>query len=123
MDQLSPAELLGLKNLQESFADAHIYYWLTTTFTTIVAAGAGREILTTRMRLIVSGLYVLASFVFVSRWIAESLEIFRYYPPLAEFGISTTFPRATVYGQTFLFLAGTVSTPNFVLRGSMGQAT
>ena len=118
MDQLSAAELLELIHLGESSIDSQFQFWLTTTFATIVGVFAGREVLSQRMRLMVCGLYLLATFVFVSRWFYDGLDPFRYNTALADAGIILPAPRATLLSRLLLFAFGTAATLYFVLRRS-----
>jgi len=122
MDQLNAAELLELIHLGESSIDSQFQFWLTTTFATIVGAFAGREVLSQRMRLMVCGLYLLATFVFVSRWFYEGLDLFQYNAALADAGIILPAPMATLLSRLLLFAFGTAATLYFVLRRSQQQA-
>ena len=78
MEQLSPAELLEFIMLHESVIDSQLQFWMTATFGIVVASFAARDVLTHRMRLIVSGLYLVATFVFASRWLYAVLDILVY---------------------------------------------
>lgn len=65
MDQLSPAELWELSVLHQSMIDTQFQVWMPATFAIVVASFAARSFLTRGMRHMVSGLYLLATFVLV----------------------------------------------------------
>ena len=88
MEQLSPAELLEFIMLHESVIDSQLQFWMTATFAIVVASFAARDVLTHRMRLIVSGLYLVATFVFASRWLYAVLDILVYATALSDIGIT-----------------------------------
>ena len=115
MEQLSPGELLELIVLGEASIDVQFQRWLTSTFATIVASFAGRHLLTTKMRWIVSVLYVLATFVFVSRWYYDGVDLFAYRVLLTQAGIDDPIPIATLLSRLVLILSGTLATLYFVL--------
>ncbi len=123
MEQLSPAELLEFILLHESVIDSQLQFWMTATFAIVVASFVARDFLTHRMRLIVSGLYLVATFVFASRWLYEVLDILVYANALSDLGISGTAPWATVVGRIVLMLFGTLVTIYFVIVGSKPQAS
>lgn len=123
MEQLTLAEILELKNLAESLVDSQVNYWITTTFATIVAGFAARGVLTKGMRLVVVALYLLATFVFMSRAYYESLDIRAYNDLLSALGVEVHFPTAAITGQTVLVGAGALATLYFVLLGSREHAS
>ena len=73
------------------------------------------ELLTTKMRWIVSVLYVLATFVFVSRWYYDGVDLFAYRVLLRQAGIDDPIPIATLLSRLVLILSGTLATLYFVL--------
>ena len=117
VQQPSIAELLELILLSESSIDSQIQFWLTTTFATIVASFAGRNLLDKRMRFIVSALYLSATFVFASRWYYDVVDISQYQDMLAVLGYESTPPLATAVGRMFLMATGTLATMFFVRFG------
>ncbi len=123
MEQLSPAELLEFIMLHESVIDSQLQFWMTATFAIVVASFAARDVLTHRMRLIVSGLYLVATFVFASRWLYEVLDILVYATALSDVGITMPAPLATIVGRIVLMSFGTLVTVYFVIVGSKRQAT
>ena len=122
MEQLSPAELLELIVLHESVIDSQLQFWMTATFAIVVATFAARDVLTHRMRLIVSGLYLVATFVFASRWLYEVLDILVFATALSDVGITLPVPWATIVGRIVLMSFGTLVTLYFVIVGSNRQA-
>ena len=75
------------------------------------------------MRLIVSGLYLVATFVFASRWLYAALDILVYAPALSDVGItSLPVPWATIVGRIVLMSFGTLMTLYFVIVGSNRKA-
>ena len=122
MEQLSPAELLEFIMLHESVIDSQLQFWMTATFGIVVASFAARDVLTHRMRLIVSGLYLVATFVFASRWLYAVLDILVYATALSDVGITMPVPFATIVGRIVLMSFGTLVTVYFVIVGSKRQA-
>ena len=122
MEQLSPAELLEFILLHESVIDSQLQFWMTATFAIVVASFAARDVLTHRMRLIVSGLYLVATFVFASRWLYQALNILVYATALSDVGFSMRVPLATIVGRIVLMSFGTLMTLYFVIVGSNRQA-
>jgi len=114
MDQLSPGELLELILLSEASIDLQVQLWLTATFATIVASFAARHQLTPKMRWIVSFLYVLATFVFASRWYYEVGDLLAYTEALAKAGIDNPMPFATGLSRIVLMSFGTLATLYFI---------
>ena len=82
MDRLTVKDLLELVLASEQFIDSQIEFWLTVTFATIVASFAGDAYLTKSTRIIVSVLYILATILFMSRWIYEAQDLFIYMDEL-----------------------------------------
>ena len=122
MEQLSPAELLEFILLHESVIDSQLQFWMTATFAIVVASFAARDVLTHRMRLIVSGLYLVATFVFASRWLYQVLDILVYATALSDVGITGHVPWATIVGRIVLMSFGTAATLYFVIVGSNRHA-
>ncbi len=122
MEQLSPAELLEFILLHESVIDSQLQFWMTATFAIVVASFAARDVLTHRMRLIVSGLYLVATFVFASRWLYQALNILVYATALSDVGITMPVPWATIVGRIVLMSFGTLMTLYFVIVSSNRQA-
>ena len=117
------AELLELILLHESVIDSQLQFWMTATFAIVVASFAARDVLTHRMRLIVSGLYLVATFVFASRWLYAVLDILVYATALSDIGITMLpAPWATIVGRIVLMSFGTLMTLYFVIVGSKRQA-
>lgn len=76
-----------------------------------------------RMRVAICGLYILATFVFVSRWIYVAADILGYDSRLAELGIENHPPTVTIYGRALLVAIGAFVTLYFVMRASRPPAT
>ena len=112
------AELLELILLSESSIDSQAQGWLTATFATIVASFVARNLLSRRMRFIVSGLYLSATFVFASRWYYDAVDISHYQNMLAVLGYESAPPLATAIGRIFLMATGTLATMFFVHFGA-----
>ena len=114
MEQLSAADLLELILLGEASIDVQFQLWLTSTFATIVASFAGRHLLTTKMRWVVTVLYLLATFVFASRWYYDAWNITSYREMLTQVGFDNATPVATVASRVVLMLCGTLATVYFL---------
>ena len=114
MEQLSAAELLELIVLGEASIDVQFQLWLTSTFATIVASFAGRHLLTTKMRWVVTVLYLLATFVFASRAYYDAGNITLYREMLTQVGFENATPVATVVSRVALMLCGMLATVYFL---------
>ena len=108
------AELRELALLSEASIDLQIQYWLTVTFATIVASFAARNALTRKLRLIVTALYLTATFMFVSRWYYKAIDLFQYSEMLEGIGGGGPIPVATIVSRIVLMLLGTLATVYFV---------
>jgi hypothetical protein len=114
MDQLSPGELYELVLLGEASIDSQFQLWLTCTFATIVASFVARHHLTQAMRWIVSALYLLATFVYVSRWYYDATVIFTHRDALGQAGIEHPSVTVTLVARAVTMLFGTFATLYFV---------
>ena len=123
MDKLSPADLLELTILSESVIDYQLELWLTVSFATIVACFAGRNLLSNKMRWIVSSLYLLATIAVVSRIYYLVLDLWAYSNALVSLGIDSNIPIAMSVARITLFIAGTGTTIYFVHHGSKDKNT
>ena len=122
MDQLSTAELMELIFLHQSMIDTQVQFWMTATFAIVVASFARRSFLTRTTRLMVCGLYLVATFVFVSRWAYVTRDIFTLNQALADLGVTLAPPWATIFARVVLMAFGTLATLHFVLARSSRQA-
>ena len=114
MDSISTAELLELVLIGEQFIDAQLEFWITATFATIVASFVGQEYFTLRIKLIVSAMYVLATAVFVSRWMYEAQDLIVYFQEILSRGVILEAPKWTVRLRMLLVLFGSFATLYFV---------
>jgi hypothetical protein len=67
MDSLTTAELMQIGLAYGLSMDNQFQYWLAITFATLVAAFVTQERLSRKLALVLSGLYILASVLFVAR--------------------------------------------------------
>ncbi len=100
--------------MAEASIDTQFQSWLTVTFATIVASFASRNLLTKSMRMLVVALYLVATFVLVSRWIYDAQDIRIYADMLATLGYIEGVPLATALSRMLLVALGTFSTLYFV---------
>jgi hypothetical protein len=114
MNQLSPGELYELILLGEASIDAQFQLWLTCTFATIVASFAARNLLTTKMRWIVAALYLLVTFVYVSRLYYDGVVIFAHRYALFQLGLEHPSVFVTGAGRALTMIFGTLATLYFV---------
>ena len=112
------AELHELVRLSEATIDSQFQFWLTVTFATIVATFAARNLLSRKLRLIVSALYLLSTVFFASCWYYAALDLFEYQRMLEELGFDTYTPFATIFTRLVLVLFGSAVTIYFVHFGA-----
>ncbi len=117
MDNPTTAELLELILLSESSIDAQSQFWLTVTFATIVASFSARNILSNKLRALVSLLYLTATVVFASRWYYDAADILIYQAMLFELGYENGSPTVTAISRVVLWLLGVASTLYFIYFG------
>ena len=122
MEHLSVSEILELTLLSESAVDAQVQFWLTATFATIVASVVGRSLLTRKLRALILSLYLTATFVFVSRWIYEAIDLNNYQEMLNQIGYENTPPTLTIIGRFVLIVFGTCATAYFIYFNSNENA-
>lgn len=121
MENLDSASLLELILMSEASIDYQVEFWLTVTFATIVASFAARKLLSKIMRSIISALYVMATFVFVSRWYYSALDIFAFTEALASQGIESSPAFGTALARMVLMGFGTFTTLYFVNFSTKGR--
>ena len=114
VQQPTIAELLELILMSEESIDTQFQFWLTTTFATIIASFAARDLLNRSMRMLISALYLSATFVFASRWYYEGVDLFRYGEMLDGLGFQSEVPVATAFSRVLLMSLGTLATIYFV---------
>jgi hypothetical protein len=114
MNQLSPGELYELILLGEASIDAQFQLWLTCTFATIVASFAARSLLTKKMRWIVAALYLLVTFVYVSRLYYDGVVIFAHRDALSQLGLEHPSVFVTGVGRVVTMFFGTLATLYFI---------
>ena len=122
MDSVTTGEILGLILIHEQFIDDQLEFWLTVSFATIVASFAGREYMTKGNRNIVCVLYILATVVFISRWLYEGADLLTYVDVLAERGVTIQPPFLTVFARFALVGLGTLATLYFVFTNTKRDA-
>ena len=118
MNELEPTSLLEIILLTESAIDYQIEFWLTVSFATIVGCFTGRNLLTKQMRWIIGVLYILATALFVSRWIYNAADVLRFTSALAEQGVPSPEPWWTGFIRVVLMVFGTFATLYFVYYSS-----
>ena len=72
------------------------------------------HLLTVKIRWIVSALYLLATFVYVSRWYYDAVDLFAFAETLARAGIDVPTPIATLVGRVVLMFFGTLAALYFI---------
>lgn len=117
MDNPTIAELLELILLSESSIDAQSQFWLTVTFATIVASFSARNILSDKLRALISLLYLTSTVVFASRWYYDAADILIYQAMLLELGYENASPTVTAISRVVLMLIGTAATMYFIYYG------
>ena len=114
MEQPTIAELLELIMMSESSIDTQFQSWLTITFATIVASFVARNVLTPKIRMITSSLYLVATFVLASRWYYDGQDIVVYIEMLATLDFTSPPPIAASLSRMLLMVLGTFATLYFV---------
>jgi len=92
-------------------------FWITVTFATIVASFAARNILSNKLRALISILYLTATVVFASRWYYDVGDILIYQELLLELQYENNPPLITSLSRMFLMLIGTFGTIYFIYYG------
>ena len=121
MENPEIVELLQLLLAREQHIDTQVQFWLTTSFATIVAAYAGRNTLSQKLRHIVTALYLLATLMFVSRWYYDVISIFSIVQQISEIrGQDTTEspPYVTIVSRVLLMISGTLATVYFIYNSA-----
>ena len=114
MDALTVAEALELIRINEEAMALQFQTWLTVTFATIVAVFAGRSLLTSTIKWLITILYLLASLslVAMSLYLAESSV--RLIDSLAARGADVVSPLFAGVVFLLLFVAGVSTTVYFI---------
>ena len=117
MEQLTTFEYVETYFLASAATDAQFQYWLTVTFAVIVASFVAGDRLSRDLRWIVSGLYILACFVFVSRSFVYGATLIAAAEHLQTVGMADLVPTLGIwgYGKPLLFLVGTSAALWFLL--------
>ena len=113
-------ELMNLVLAREQNIDIQVQFWLTTSFATIIAAFAGREHLSQKLRHIVATLYLLATLTFVSRWYYDAVAILSYISQISEL-VETSPPIVTIVSRALLIICGTLGTIYFIYFSANGN--
>jgi len=114
LDNVSVSEILQLMIEHEQLIDSQLEFWLTVTFATIVASFVGKSALTKTMRRIITGLYLIASVVFVSRMFYEAQDLLGYMNLLEARGVLFNIPYVTGIARYILIILGVSATVYFV---------
>ena len=112
------AELQELVLLSEASIDWQFQFWLTVTFAIIVASFVGRNVLTGSLRHVIAFLYLLATFVFASRWYYNYLDLVIYGDMIEALGYELLVPYATAISRMLLMVVGTLTAVYFVYSAS-----
>jgi glucan phosphoethanolaminetransferase (alkaline phosphatase superfamily) len=114
MEGLTIAEAMELIRVNEEAIAVQFQTWLTITFATIVAVFAGRNLLTTLMRWLVTLLYLLASLsvVAMSFYLAEGNA--QLLAALASRDVAVAAPVFAGIVFLMLFLVGVATSVYFI---------
>ena len=109
MEQLTTFEYVETYFLASAATDAQFQFWLTVTFAVIAASFVAGDRLSRRLRLIVSGLYLLACFIVMSRSVIYGTTLVGAVERLHSAGMADLVPMLGVwaYARPFLYLVGT----------------
>jgi hypothetical protein len=119
---LSTYEILDLIGTETSQVDAAFEFWLTITFAFVVAAFAARTRFSMRLKLLVSSLYLVASAVFILKYVGDLSAVQTLTATLPETapnlfnipgGLShllrfALYVVGTIAAIVYLFLPGTI---------------
>ena len=127
---MSEAELHGLINGHLDGAYAMVDFWLSVTFAVILARFFGSAVLSRRVLRIITGLYLLATALTVTRYLALLLRALDYEDRLIAGGFDPFYwPRTSLpVGPLIivLYVVGTWTTVRFLVGAwapSAGNAT
>lgn len=114
MEPMTVYELTQLIRMNEEAISTQFQVWLTITFSTIVAVFAGRELLNSKTKLLVTALFLLASMATFSAslYLAESNAQLSILIKQLGSAYSPPIFAGTVY--FFVFLAGISTTVYFI---------
>lgn len=120
MNELTVAEALELMQANEAAMVTQFETWLTITFATIVSVFVARHLLDTKMRWLVTVLYLLASLMVIAMalYLAESNA--RTAEMLAARGVTVADPLFAAVVALALFLAGVGTTVYFIHMQAAG---
>ena len=114
MENLKPADLLELILLSEASIDYQVEFWLTVSFAAVVACFAAGDLLTKKMRWLISFLYLIATVVFASRWYYNAVEVLAYVEALKAQGVDIPVGYVSGVSRMVLFGCGTLATIFFL---------
>ena len=114
MEKMSVFEVLQLIRINESAISTQFQVWLTITFSTIVAVFAGKRLLTTTIKWLVTTLYILASMATVASSIYLAENHAQLTLMLAEQGTQIQSPLFAGISYFVLFFAGICTTIYFI---------
>ena len=121
MDTVSITELIEFLRMNEAMQWDTFQVWFTVTFATIVASFVGRNELSSTLRKIITGLYLLATitiFSFVLYLAAHNRQI---ELELLSRGVELPAPLVAAIAQLLLVLAGVSTTIYFIHKSSVDE--
>ena len=123
MNQFSAAELAELFFIREGTIDLQFQFWITITFSAIVASFVAGKHLSRRLRAVVALLYSLAVVVLISRWYYAAVQATLFSTQLAELGVTLGFPWITMISRVILVALGTTVALVFLLSKGLREET
>ncbi len=121
MDTVSITELIGFLRMNEAMQWDTFQIWFTVTVATIVVSFVGRNELSSTLRKIITGLYLLATitiFSFVLYLAAHNRQI---ELELLSRGVELPRPLVAAIAQILLVLAGVSTTIYFIHKSSVDE--
>lgn len=119
MESLSTAEILQLALYTMELVDAQFEYWLAVTFAVIVASYSARNHLNRRIRLVLSGLYILVTFVFFFRYVGIGFNGVMLIDAAKEQGVAWRSVRFLGTFRIFAWVVGSIVTLWFLNTASV----
>jgi hypothetical protein len=107
VDQISTADLLNLVLAQRASIDMQFQFWLTITFSVIVASFIAGPRLVPKLRALTAVLYLLASAHLATRWFFDGLTARHWLKILASRGAEFEIPWIAAYLRMAVMVLGT----------------
>jgi hypothetical protein len=116
VDQIPTPDLLNALMTQRASIDLQFQFWLTITFSVIVAGFVAGERLNKGLRLLIAVLYLLATVHLGVRWMYDGAVGERWVALLVSRGVDIGIPWTAAYLRMAVMLLGSVSALVFLLR-------